>query len=243
MRKLGLMALILARGFMRPTAQTSIASGSSSPALVGFCVSSGQRWIASGEGVVHPWAAAVDGVADALFAEGRRGIMTAESDFHQRKIEGRTAFWPGEFSKTYVFCPERSEAGAFAGLRSGASYFVVGNIIENLKFSASADGERVMMGEELTVTDGADIDVTVESAGNSILDSLELIGNPAGAARMLVSASSEDLIRKDGIVRWTVKVDAPPGNFFLRLRGSGPLAEPISAAGCFYTSPLWVDTS
>jgi len=210
------------------------------PALVGFCVSSGRRGKESAEGAVHPWASEVGGVADTLFAEGRRVTMVAESDFHQPNTEGRVEFWPGQFRKTCLYCPERSETGVFAGLRSGASYFVVGNIVENLRIMASAGGQAAIMGEVLAVTDASAVEVTVELTERRRLDSMELIGNPGGEARILAQAGTADLVRENDTVRWTVRLDVVPGDFFLRLRGQGRAKDPPGAPACFYTAPLWV---
>ena len=213
-------------------------------ALVGFCITSGQRWREGREGDIHPWAAEVGGVADTLFAERRRVLMTAESDFHQRQIEGRTAFWPGEFRKTYVFCPQRSEAGLFAGLRSGAYYLVVGGIVEGLELTASARGESVMMGERLTVAAGATVEVRVEFAARSAVAGVELIGNPTGEAAVVARVQGKELERRDETLRWKTEVKAPPtGTFFLRVRGAAPLDEPPGSVGCFYSAPLWVVVS
>jgi len=209
-------------------------------ALAGICVSSGKRERTPGGGVIHPWASEVGGFVDSLFAEGRRVVLTGESDLHQPGVQGVERDWPGFYRRTVLFCPERSEVGVFAGLRGGASYLVVGNLIENLKVTASAGGDWVMLGEELAVTRGSSVDVTVEFIETGDLDSMELVGNPGGEVRVLAEVSAADLVRRSGTARWTVKVDASPGTFFLRVRGQGTAGEPPGDPACFYSAPLWV---
>lgn len=210
------------------------------PALVGFCVSSGKREQTPGGGIIHPWASEVGGFADTLFAEGRRVVMTAESDLHQPGVQGVERDWPGFYRRTYLYCPERSEAGVFAGLRGGAYYIVIGSLIQDLKVTAGAGDNWVMLGEELKIADSSSVEVSAAFSETGDLDSVELIGNPGGETRILAQTLAADLVREDGMVRWSVKIDVTPGTFFLRLRGSGTAREPSGAPACFYTGPLWV---
>jgi len=209
-------------------------------ALVGICVSSGKREQTPGGGVIHPWASEVGGFADTLFAEGRRVVLTGDSDLHQPGVQGVERDWPGLYRRTYLYCPERSEAGVFAGLRGGAWYLVVGGLVEDLSVTARTENNWVMLGEDLAVPSSPTVEVTVECTETGNLDSVELIGNPGGGTRILARAPGADLIRQEGTVRWTVQVDAPPGTFFLRVRGTGTATEPSGDPACFYSAPLWV---
>lgn len=210
------------------------------PGLVGFCVSSGNREQTPGGGIIHPWASEVGGFADTLFAEGRRVVMTAESDLHQPGVQGVERDWPGFYRRTCLYCPERSEAGVFAGMRRGAYYIVIGSLIEDLKVTACAGDNCVMLGEELTVADSPSVEVNAEFSEMGDLDSVELIGNPGGEVRILTRAAAADLAREDGKVWWTAEIEVTPGTFFLRLRGNGTARNPQGAPACFYTGPLWV---
>jgi len=225
------------RGFTPEQIRSGLDAGS---ALVGFCVSSGKREQTPGGGIIHPWASEVGGFADTLFVEGRRVVMTAESDLHQPGVQGVERDWPGFYRRTWLYCPERSEAGVFAGLRGGAYYIVIGNLMEDLQVTARAGDNCVMLGEELTVADNASVMVSAEFSEMGDLDSVELIGNPGGEARILARAMAGDLVREDGRVRWTAEIETAPGTFFLRIRGNGTARNPRGAPACFYTGPLWV---
>lgn len=209
-------------------------------ALVGICVSSGKRDQTPGGGVIHPWAGEVGGFADTLFAEGRRVVLTGDSDLHQPGVQGVERDWPGLYRRTYLYCPERSEAGVFAGLRGGAWYLVVGGLVRELNVTARVGDDRATLGEELAANENDSVDVTVEFAETGNLDSLELIGNPGGETRILAQASGADLLREEATVRWTIQVGAPAGTFFLRVRGTGTATEPSGDPACFYSAPLWV---
>ena len=210
------------------------------PALVGLCVSSGKRERTPGGGVIHPWASEVGGFADTLFAEGRRVVLTTDSDLHQPGVQGVERDWPGFYRRTYLYCAERSEAGVFAGLRGGAWYLVIGDLIRNLRLTAGGGDECAMMGEELAVSSGAQVEVRAEFAETGNLESVELIGNPGGRARVLAQARRADLAQEDGKCRWTARVDAAPGTFFLRVRGAGLANDPQGDPACFCSAPLWV---
>ncbi len=93
--------------------------------------------------------------------------------------------WPGFYRCTYLYCAEWSEAGLFRGIRSGASYFVLGGIVEEVEFAASARGQSVMMGESLSVVPGRPVEVTVSVAENRPLETIELIGDPGGEVRLV----------------------------------------------------------
>ncbi len=209
-------------------------------ALVGICVSSGKREQTPGGGVIHPWAGELGGFADTLFAEGRRVVLTGDSDLHQPGVQGVERDWPGLYRRTYLYCPERSEAGVFAGLRGGAWYLVVGGLVRDLNVTARVGDDRATLGEELAANENDSVDVTIEFAETGNLDSLELIGNPGGETRILAQASGADLLREEATVRWAIQVGAPPGTFFLRVRGTGTATEPSGDPACFYSAPLWV---
>lgn len=194
--------------------------------------------------LISPWASEVGGVLDRLYAEGARLTMVAESDFHHHRDldEHMVREWPGEFMRNFVYCPEKTEAGLFAGLRGGCSYFVIGNIIEDLVWSVSSGGESAIPGEELSVAPGAEVEVAVTFRENVALDRLELIGNTGGHAAVVASSDGGELPRAGGIVTWKADLRPSGGLSFVRLRGS-PADEVDDVKGLqFYANPVWIRT-
>ena len=209
------------------------------PALAAVCASS--RPPTPGELEVWPWASEVGGVCDQVLAAGGRIVLLAESHMHQARDEGGNEFWPGEFRRNYVHCPERSEAGLFRGLRSGASYFVLSDIVQDVEFTASAGGESIMMGETLTAPSGQSVQVSVGFVENTALEAIELIGNPEGEVRVVASARGSDLARSGNRTTWTVEVRMGSEPCYLRARGSARITEPYPVTAWFYTNPLWLE--
>jgi len=104
--------------------------------------------------------ARLGGLWDALLGEGRRWWITANSDSHVHFSEGGGDFWPGEYSKTYVWAA-RDADDILAGIRAGRMFVTTGDLISELYVSAEYDGKSAGIGEELTVPPGADVQVTI----------------------------------------------------------------------------------
>ncbi len=106
--------------------------------------------------------AQVGGLWDSLLGEGRRWWITATSDSHVHYSEGGTDFWPGEYSKTYVFADKKPES-IISSLRAGKIFVTTGDLISELDVSVKAVGSstRATMGETLRSKIGADIEVTI----------------------------------------------------------------------------------
>lgn len=206
------------------------------PALAGLCASSRPAEMGSME--VWPWAAQVGHVCDRLFADGCRLVMLGESHFHQHVEEAGTEFWPGEFRRNYVFCPDRSEAGLFRGLRGGISYFVLGDIISDLEFGASSGGASIMMGEALTVPADGSVEVTLRFVEKRTVEVVELIGNPLGDVRVVASVRGSDLVREAGRAACCVTIKVGRRPCYLRARGSARIERPYPTKAWFYTNPL-----
>ena len=209
------------------------------PALAAVCASS--RPPTPGKLEVWPWASEVGGVCDQVLAGGGRIVLLAESHVHKHISEGGEELWPGEFRRNYIYCPERTEAGLFRGLRSGTSYFVLGGIVEEVGFTASAGGESIITGETLTVPPSQSIQVSVSFVENTALEAIELIGNPEGEVRVVASARGNDLARSGNRTTWTVEVRMGSEPSYLRARGSARIGEPYPVTAWFYTNPLWLE--
>lgn len=75
--------------------------------------------------------AKIGGLWDALLSEGRRWWIFSSSDFHNLKSD----FYPGEYNKNYVYMPNYISPMDLANyLRSGNSFVVSGNFIDDLSF-------------------------------------------------------------------------------------------------------------
>ena len=106
-------------------------------------------------GGVDLMAAKVGGVWDALLGEGRRFFLFANSDFHGK------GFWPGEYAKSHTFVRGSGSRAVIAGMRSGNSFSVTGDLIDALSFTASAGDNVATMGETLRVERGARLEISV----------------------------------------------------------------------------------
>jgi hypothetical protein len=166
--------------------------------------------------------------------------MLAESHIHRHRSEGGEEFWPGEFRRNYLYCPDRTEAGLFRGLRSGGSYFVLADIVQDVSFTASAGGETIMMGETLSAEPGRTIVASLSFVETVPVEAVELIGNPGGDVRVVARSPGKALGRFAGRTTWTVDVTMGAKPCYLRARGSAPVRQPYPMTACFYTNPLWL---
>ncbi len=105
--------------------------------------------------------ARVGGSWDALLGEGRRFFVFANSDFHTTEHD----FWPGEYAKNHTYVKDLNHDGSYsadeliAGLRSGNSFIVQGDLIDGLQFSIRCQQkitETVKMGGTLEAKEGCD---------------------------------------------------------------------------------------
>jgi hypothetical protein len=104
--------------------------------------------------------AKVGGIWDALLGEGRMFFIFVNSDFHTTGHD----FWPGEYAKNYTFVRDQDHDGNYspeelvAGLRSGNSFIVQGDLINGLRFSVGCrqKGTAAEMGGTLEVNDACD---------------------------------------------------------------------------------------
>jgi hypothetical protein len=115
------------------------------------------------------YTAKVGGLWDAMLGEGRHWWNFASSDFHNHWSTGGSDFWPGEYQKTYTYMNTASnqpEEAVFASLRSGASWFVEGDLIDKLSFTAKAKGKngrtKAIMGQTLDVKRGAMVTLRIK---------------------------------------------------------------------------------
>jgi len=110
-------------------------------------------------------AARVGGLWDALLGEGRQFWIVVNSDFHSAAADAD--FWPGEYGKTWVFVPDENGDGSYdyrellAGLRSGKSFAVHGDLIGELDFTARQGAAAAEMGQTLRAAAGHPVEITI----------------------------------------------------------------------------------
>jgi hypothetical protein len=112
------------------------------------------------------YSAKVGGLWDALLGEGRNWWNFASSDYHNHWSNGGSDFWPGEYQKNYVFVDKGNRdnlQAVFDAVRSGASWHVEGDLIDELEFSAQGNGRaKAIMGQTLEVRRGELVTVRVK---------------------------------------------------------------------------------
>jgi hypothetical protein len=103
------------------------------------------------------------GIWDSLLGEGRRIWNFGNSDFHFKIIGGNSSgYFPGEYTRNYVWVDGNDMPAIFAGLRSGKAFTVNGNLISALDFKISACAiAPAEMGGELRVPQGTKIQITI----------------------------------------------------------------------------------
>ncbi len=107
--------------------------------------------------------AILGGFWDSMLAEGRHWWITSTSDSHIHYSEGGKDFWPGEYSKTYVYA-QHAYDDILSSIRSGHVFVTTGDLISELYVSVRADGqtEGASIGDTLTVKKGSTVSVEVK---------------------------------------------------------------------------------
>lgn len=191
-------------------------------------------------GGVDRMLAKVGGVMDALWSEGRRVWVFANSDFH---YAAGNDHYPGQYNKSITRVADRSEAGILAGLRSGATVAAMGDLVDSFSLELDDGIRTASMGGELgTNRDSVDVLVRYHVPARSALgdipsvDHIDLIrGRVKGriaffdpryatdsVADVAVVASAKSgpaMLSKDGWyeVRWRLVSDR---SSYFRVRGS-----------------------
>ena len=111
--------------------------------------------------------AVVGGFWDSMLGEGRRWWITANSDSHTHWSDGGADFWPGEYSKTYVFALKTPDS-IFAALRAGRIFVVTGDLISSLEFRASTGNRTAQIGQSLSVQKGDDVKILMKIVEPSV---------------------------------------------------------------------------
>lgn len=184
--------------------------------------------------------ARLGGLWDTLLGEGRRWWITANSDSHSHYSEGGVDFWPGEFSKTYVWA-ERDPDAIMEAIRAGRIFVTTGDLVSELYVTAHSGEYTASIGGELIIEAGAPVEVEIRfldpdspnhGGRNPAVNRVDLIvGSILGPAedrdadlnpttRVERRAGPGDWIREGdyAVIRHRLEnVDSP---FYLRVRGT-----------------------
>ncbi|MCU0878458.1 MAG: VanZ family protein [Pirellulaceae bacterium] len=188
-----------------------------------------------------PAVAEVGGEWDQLLAEHVPiwGAL-ATSDLHSGDPEKADCFWPGQFSETWLYAPERSAAGALAALRAGSFFAAHGHIVRQVELTAMAGGltRPAIAGEAVYAPAGTVAMVTLRletpsrdwKRDENRLDQVELITISESGA--MVAAQQLPLSG----TAMHVPIAVPPGGVTLRARGRRVV--PDGEDLLFYTNPI-----
>ena len=106
--------------------------------------------------------ARLGGFWDSMLGEGRRWWITANSDSHVHYTEGGIDFWPGEYSKTYVYA-RKNHADILDGLRNGRVFVTLGDLVSELTVSVSDGRAAAEIGGELMTRQGRQVTIRIRA--------------------------------------------------------------------------------
>ncbi len=104
--------------------------------------------------------ARLGGFWDSMLGEGRRWWITANSDSHIHWREGGADFWPGEYSKTYVYA-DKNHDDILDGIRNGRVFVTLGDLISELYVQAEGGHHTADIGGAIHMEAGEDVEVTI----------------------------------------------------------------------------------
>ncbi|MBF89031.1 MAG: phosphoesterase [Candidatus Marinimicrobia bacterium] len=220
-------------------------------------------------GGFDPMTARLGGFWDSMLGEGRRWWITANSDSHIHYTEGGDDFWPGEFSKTYVYS-EKSYDAILNGIRSGQVFVTTGDLISLLYLSVESGTNSVQIGGTIEVPTGTDIEININFMDpeqnnhygeNPFVSRVDLItGKITGksidqdndrnsSTHVLHRFYDNDWSNKDDYKSMTYNLKNITESFYLRVRGTNTSQlEPLTDEKgenpwddlWFYSNPIFV---
>jgi hypothetical protein len=117
--------------------------------------------------------ARLGGFWDSMLGEGRRWWITANSDAHEHYTEGAGVnFWPGEYSKTYVYA-EKNPASILESLRRGRIFVTTGDLISELYMEVvdvTGGSKPARIGDTLTVPQPGEVQVRIRVTDPQVRD-------------------------------------------------------------------------
>ncbi|MGL4552818.1 MAG: PHP domain-containing protein [Gemmataceae bacterium] len=195
------------------------------------------------------WDPAVADVGGAWDAVLRKGIdfwgARADSDFHNDNARDLNDFWPGQFSETWLYAPDRSADGVLRAYRAGSFFGVHGHIARQVELTVEAEGlpRRAYPGEVIAVPAGTSVKVRLSCAvpakdwrgEPNRLDDVDLIVIDAKSASVVATKP----VPADGVVTFD-PITVPEGGLVLRARGRRVM--PAAPHLRFYTNPIRIRT-
>ncbi|MCC9601467.1 CehA/McbA family metallohydrolase [Stieleria sp. JC731] len=190
-----------------------------------------------------PAAETVGGAWDKLLGDGLHVYAAlAPSDFHSPTSGD---YWPGEFSETWVYSPERSASGVLDALKAGSFFASHGGIAQRVELQVKCEGlERPAFAGETLYAAGKRIDISIRMQIPEIdllghpnsVDELELIAIVDGKASIVAKQAPQKTLT-DILSNFEV----PATGAVFRARGRRFVDN--GADLMFYTNPVWVTAS
>jgi hypothetical protein len=204
-----------------------------------------------------------------MLGEGRRWWITANSDSHVHWTKDGGDFWPGEYSKTYVWAAASHDA-ILQGIREGRIFVTTGDLVSELKLTARADGKEAHIGGALGIAPRASVEIEIRfldpanenhHGENPSVRRVDLIaGNVGGpvsdrsadtnpTTRVLARFTSEHW-KRDGAYRVMMyRMENVASDTYLRVRGTNgeemepkpdPPGEDPWSDLWFYSNPIFL---
>jgi len=213
--------------------------------------------------------ARLGGFWDSMLGEGRHWWITANSDSHAHWTKDGGDFWPGEYSKTYVWAAP-SHDSILQGIREGRIFVTTGDLISELDLTARVDGNEAHIGGALEIAPKANVKIEIRfldpinenhHGENPSVRRVDLIGGSVGGpvsdrsadthptTRVLARFTSEDW-RRDGAYRvMTYRMENIASDTYVRVRGTNgeemepepdPPGEDPWSDLWFYSNPIFL---
>jgi hypothetical protein len=213
--------------------------------------------------------AELGGFWDSMLGEGRHWWVTANSDSHQNWRDGGLDFWPGEFSKTYIYANKNPE-DIFSAFRKGKVFVTTGDLVSELFLTVTtASGATAEIGGTLNGRPGETVTITIRLLDpdgqnhhgdvptvsrvdliigdvSGIQDDLDLHENQS--TRVLRRFTAADWSRDGEVLTMSQQLPVN-GNLYIRVRGTNTnQPEPSPDIGgenpwadlWFYSNPVFV---
>jgi hypothetical protein len=189
-----------------------------------------------------PVAARIGDAWDTLLGQGLDvWAAQAPSDFHNSDPRDLNDYWPGEFSETWLYAPEKTHAGVLEAFRAGTFFAAHGHIARQVQLTVDAPGLprpawvgetiELPVGTSFTVKLRCQVPITDWREDVNTIDRIELIAITRESAKIFAKLSPD----KEGSVQ-DDSLQVPAGGIVIRARGRR-----IIQGGpdlLFYTNPI-----